>query len=410
MDFLNFLQEQKRKLDIVTHPYAKEDLHIKYLYCFGVAIMTLGNMKAINETEQLFAGFLQSIQLPKVYQDKLISDINGHFELKVNQFLNMIMNHKKKQYFFIADLLMIRYSTLWSEEYCNGVILQFMDIFRFTNGEREFLKQFVAASKKGDQERAKELYQDFSREHPVEYQLLQYITPNFRLVEHHKEIELMRGEKMHLDRETVIDSDVYLTNGSLLSIHNANVKIGGTIYVDGGRIHISNSNITATKDGEKPLLYVINVHDIDVVNSVIDLQYKKNFIKQTDGDLYIAQSKILHCKKEYAIQFEGNNLECVDTVIRECHNGGIHTKFDSRLSVKRSQFIDCVAEQGGAIFADSLNTTEIDKTTFTRCRAIYMGAGVYFPYKKYGQVVTNSVVEDCVPADTVIFNDFNESL
>ena len=52
----------------------------------------------------------------------------------------MIMNHKKKQYFFIADLLMIRYSTLWSEEYCNGVILQFMDIFRFTNGEREFLK------------------------------------------------------------------------------------------------------------------------------------------------------------------------------------------------------------------------------------------------------------------------------
>ena len=236
--------------------------------------MTLGNLKAIYETEQLFAGFLQSIQLPKVYQDKLISDINGHFELKVNQFLNLFLNHKKKQYFFIADLLMIRYSTLWSEEYCNGVILQFMDIFRFTNGEREFLKQFVAASKKGDQERAKELYQDFSREHPVEYQLLQYITPNFRLVEHHKEIELMRGEKMHLDRETVIDSDVYLTNGSLLSIHNANVKIGGTIYVDGGRIHISNSNITATKDGEKPLLYVINVHDIDVVNSVIDLLYK----------------------------------------------------------------------------------------------------------------------------------------
>ena len=63
MDVLSYLKSRQNELERVNHPFAQKDENFRYLYSYGIAVLALGNMKAITEIKDVFDYFLANLIL-----------------------------------------------------------------------------------------------------------------------------------------------------------------------------------------------------------------------------------------------------------------------------------------------------------------------------------------------------------
>ena len=72
-----------------NHPISKRDKSFKYLYCFGVGVMAMGNMKAISELQWYFEKLIDCVKLENGSRNNIITDINSYFDMRMNELLEV---------------------------------------------------------------------------------------------------------------------------------------------------------------------------------------------------------------------------------------------------------------------------------------------------------------------------------
>ena len=405
MDFLSVLKYKQNAMESVAHPYAELSDHEKYLYCFGLAVMTLGNSKAIAETKVLFEKVLDKISLSQEDRGRLISDINSQFDLRISQLLKWVDNKKEIQYLLLFDMQLISYHTLWAQSYCEKIMKEFGLLFSMKPKEMEFIRSFVQAIKNNNQEKARILYDKFCFDgFFITYKHLHYICPvlNFGLTL--DSLVLDKGQKYVIDKETRIENDVIVTNGSVLIIEQAKIKLGGSIRIDGGEIYITASEIVAIRNQEYSMIELVNAFRFVMAHTMIDCNMNTTFLRQYAGDVTIKDCLIKNSVKIPAIFFLGDDMNVVNCQFENCMDGAIRCSQKGNLNIINTNFLMCKAEQGAAIFVDEANNTNIQNCRFEKCEAKFIGGCVYFPYLRYGQNITNATIIDCKPEDSLMLN------
>lgn len=405
MKLLNFLDSNSLNDNIDTlHPYANADNNFKYLYCFGLAVLAYGHIDTINELEKVFNELLESINLSTSSKNKLITDINENFDYKMNEVIKAF-DTKDKQYLFIEDLYKLNMKTLISQKYSENVIDAFISLFKLTLDEVIFLKDFIRFAKNSDLAKAKNLYYDFLKKgYTVSYSLIKYVYPSFSIQEHYEKIELINGESIILDSNIIINGDINITNGSSLFIKGAELVVYGSIFIDNAKICIENSKIFVQDCSKEILIDIGSSAFVTINNTRINCNYKCGAISQKKGCLFINNTKFINNKFERAINFFGNTINIENSQFINCINGGIGIFKEANLKVNDCIFENCNSEHGGAIYSNTLYNCDISNSIFRNCMAKFLGAAVYFEYKKYGQNLIKCKFENCRPIESKIFN------
>lgn len=405
MDFLSVLKWKQNAMESVAHPYVTLPDYEKYLYCFGLSVMTLGNSKAIAETKPMFDKVLDKISLCQEDRERLISDINSQFDIRIGQLLKWIKKKREIQYLLLFDMQLIAYHTLWSQSYCEKIIREFSLLFSLEPKENEFIRSFVQAIKNNNQEKARMLYDKFCLDgFFIAYKHLKYICPVLNFSLNLDSLVLDKGQKYVIDKETRIENDILVTNGSVLIIEDAKVNLGGSIRIDGGEIYITGSEIVATKSQEYSMIELVNAFRFVMEHTMIDCNNNTTFLRQYAGDVTLNNCIIKNSVKIPSIFFLGEDMNVVNCHFENCMDGAIRCSQKGDLNIINSNFLMCRSDQGGAIFVDEANTTNIQNCRFEKCEAKYIAGCVYFPYLRYGQNVTNVTIVDCKPLDSLMLN------
>lgn len=408
MELLDYLIEKRRHASKQFHPFIHTTEYFRKIYAFGVGILALGHMNAIEETRSSFLDFLASLALEESFYDSIIIDINNNFEYRLNDVFSNL-DTKQKQYCFCLDLYRISFGTVLAKEYTKEIIRCYMRAFHFSVRECDFFENFMTCAKNNDLAGARKAYSAFiAQKHLISYQLLTYAYPNYRMQDTYGDRIIDNGEQLLLDKPTVINGTIKILNSSILRIEHADVILNGSIDVDGGKLHITDSVLQVNNSSERYAISICNTAGVIAEGLVLNANYQCGFFHQQDGVLVLRSSTLKNATTSPGIYFSGRHMTIEDCHFENCSHGGIHNTGNSQLTVWNSRFVNCNAENGGGIYSDSQYDTTIRECRFVSCNARYNGGAVYFKNKKYGQTVKGCKTEDCTPRGSIIFNSFEE--
>lgn len=406
MDVLHFLTEKKEEIIKSNHPFTYYDKNFRYIYCFGLGVLSYGHMKAISETKQSFDELLSRLLLSEKERDRIIIDINNNFDYKMNEVFK-VLDTKEKQYVFISDLIKLSNTTLWAQVYAEKVIQSFMSAFQLSKEERSFLIDLTNLSNKKNGKEALRRFKEFERGgYTIPYSYLKYMSREIIIEESFEQLVLSQGETVIIDKPTMIRGNIVVEHNSTLILDSANVEMQGNILIESGRLLIKDTKIIATGMERSILLYIKDSAYTKIEDSIIDCNFKCGMLHQVKGNLLINNTQISHVKGEYGIIFEGKNFWMNGSTIADALNGGIRLQHEANSYIDDCNFYNCKAEQGGGIYSNSIYDTRITNSNFYNCKGKYLGGAVYFAVKKYGQSLYGCTLKKCSPVDSIIFNDF----
>ncbi|WP_167957378.1 right-handed parallel beta-helix repeat-containing protein [Anaerosporobacter faecicola] len=410
MDILEYLKKKNNGFDSdeIIHPFAYKDNTFKYNYCFGLGVLAYGNVKSMKELLDEYQKILTYIKLPSSYAGKIVEDMNNNFDYKINDVFE-ILDTKEKQYTFTSDLLRLSNYSLWSEEFAKEICRNYFAIFKFSKEEKDFFVRYNEAAFHKDTKKAVELYQQFIKDgYSISYNLLKYICKDILIEDTYDNLILNAGEKFIIDKPSRIHGQVAVTNGAVLILKNCEIKINGSIMVDGGRIVIDTVRMTVEDCNSDTLFHISNTAHADVNTLDLNCNFKCGAFVQNRGCLTINNAVITNTQLAPAIRFTGNSLILNGTTFADCMVGGIRVKELGRLEVDDCEFFHCMEEHGGAIYSNALSNSSITNSRFTNCSGKYLGGAIYFAYMKYGQRVYRCEYERCEPEDSIVFNACEE--
>lgn len=408
MDILGYLKSRNNELERVNHPFAGRSLGFRYLYSYGIGVMAVGNMKSMTELSDRFDFFLECIALPKEQREKILIDINNHFEFRLAETIK-ILRTKEVQYCFMLDLYHLYSLAVWSMDYCEKVMENYRQIFHMSEAEITFFRCFHEAVIKKDTEYAKQLYIDFRNSgFDIRYKMLQYFFPEFEMMDRMRNVTASLGKTILIDKPTIIEGDILVERGGSLLFTDADVNIRGSITVDGGRVQILDTRLSIENCGETSFLTVKDAAVVQIDSSVIDCNYQCGFLKQNTGRLLVNETEFFHSAHVRMIDFTGADARFARCSFIEARLGFIHLSQSASLMMADCDFYHASAEYGAAIYSDSIDNVSLSGCTFRNCKAKYLGAAVYFKYQKLGQVVKDCVCSGCEPDTDIIFNIYED--
>lgn len=408
MDVLGYLKSRQNELERVNHPFSGRSVAFRYLYSFGVGILALGSMKSITELQEQYEYFLECISLPKEQRQRILPDLNNRFEFRLTECMK-ILRTKEVQYCFMADLYKLYNLAMWSLEYCTKVIENFVQIFHMSENEIAFFKSFNRAAVQRDLEEAQRIYREFQREGlDISYETLQYFYPEFEEKDTYGDVVVSLGKTLIIDKPTVIQGNIRVERGGSLLFRRADVRMSGSIFVDGGRIQVQNTKMLIEKCDVPVFLYIKDAAVVRVENSAIDCNFCCGFLRQNSGRLFIEESEFSHSEGRRMIFFSGIDARIMHSSFIQGRQGFLKLSGSARLEMTQCDFSDCYEEYGGGIFSDSVDHVVIQECSFRNCQAKYLGAAIYFKYQKLGQVVKDCVFRMCVPEENQVFNSYSD--
>lgn len=408
MDVLGYLKGRQNELERINHPFAERSLNFRYLYSYGIGVLALGNMKSMTELQDRFHYFLECIALPKEQREKILIDINNNFEFRLAECIH-VLRTKEVQYCFLADLYRLYNLAVWSVEYCERVIENYIQIFHTSEQEIAFFKAFHEAAVKHDVEAAKDCYHRFREAgFDISYAILKYFFPKFSDEDVYESIVVAPGKTMLFDKPTKIQGDIIVERGGSLLFDGADVTIAGAILVDGGRIRFRDTRILVEECGKNFFLTVRDAAVVRIDNSFFDCNLNCGFLRQNSGRLLIEESEFRRSSIQRMIEFSGTYARIQRSSFSEGENGFILASASSQMQIINCDFYQASAEYGGAFYSDSIDNILIQECSFRSCSAKYLGAAVYFKYQKLGQVVKDCTCRMCGLEQNVVFNVYQD--
>lgn len=416
MDILEYLKKRQSELEYVSHPMSDKTEGFKYLYCYGLGVMAVGHMKAITELQTYFDKLLDSICISQKSRNQIIVDINNYFDFRISEFFRVIST-KEVQYCFMSDIYKIYRLSLWSQEYCKGILDNYLKVFRFSQAECAFFENFNDAAQEKNIKKAVACYREFQNQgYDMSYQTLVYFFPEFELEEYYNDINIKTGKTVVLDKPTIIEGDISIERGGSLLIIGAFVNIKGHIHTVGGRVRLKDARIKVEECSSRYLMDFKETAVVHIENSFIDCGRNCGLLRQEAGRLIISGSEIRRTAKERAISFNGLSFLIENTQFDSNMAGSVELFGCAKMLMRQCTFNDSSAEYGGAIQSESIGNTKIEKCNFNRCSAVYLGSAIYFKYQKFGQYVKECICNDCTPGGgslpwgAEIFNVYDDDL
>lgn len=386
------------------HPFWKRDNDFKYIYCFGLGVMSMGHMKAITETQNEYNRLLEWIYLPEEQRQQIFIDLNNHFECRIDEVFSHIRT-KEEQYCFVLDLYHILGLTSWAKPYCSLVLEDFLQIFQFSAGERIFFQEIFHARQEQRVEYAIKAYQCFVEEgYSIRYDFLTWFYPAFVMEERYQTITVPAGKTLVLDKPTKVDGDITVERGGSLLIYSAGLEMRGSIRVCGGRIQIDHGDIHVLECHESYWLILEDTAVVTIVDTMIDCHGQCGVLYQNTGRLLVEESWFRNTGQKRAVAFSGQDVRLYHTRFWTGQCGSVELGGAAHARILKCEFQDAYAEYGGAICSDSIGDVLTQQCTFIRCKAKYLGSAIYFKHQKLGQNVDECRCSECVPEDKTFFN------
>lgn len=408
MDVLGYLKSRQNELERVDHPLSGRSVAFRYLYSFGVGILALGSMKSITDLQEQYEYFLECIALPRDQRERILPDLNNRFEFRLTECMK-ILRTKEVQYCFMTDLYKLYNLAMWSLEYCSQVIENFVQIFHMSENEIDFFQSFNRAAVQRNLEEARSIYRKFQQEGlDISYETLQYFYPGFEDSDTYGDVVVELGKTLIIDKPTVIQGNIRVERGGSLLFRRADVRMSGSIFVDGGRIQMQNTKILIEECNAPVFLSIKDAAVVRVENSAIDCSFCCGFLRQNSGRLFIEESEFSHSDGRRMISFSGIDVRILHSSFIQGRKGFLKLSGSARMEMMQCDFLDCYEEYGGSIFSDSVDHVVIRECSFRNCRAKYLGAAIYFKYQKLGQVVRDCVYRMCAPEESQVFNSYSD--
>lgn len=411
MDILETLQQKREVNRMQQHPLSSLSLNERYRYCFGLAVLAKGNIKTINELAAPFEKICQMLGISKNDSEEMIVDINNHFEKSLDYLVEFLSIERRLSNCFLIDLLKLKEHSEWGSWYCEEVIQQFCYILKIPEGTRHFFEAFLKERSNGDSNTAHELVAQYEKDgNEIDYELLHYMNREYEQHKQYRKLVLDQGGCVRIENPTTVDTDILIRNGTKVYISNTTLLVGGSIQIEEGRVEITNSLLEATGEERKEqyLITATKQHQFFIKDTTIDLHHLCPGIQQLDGILKIQNSMICHGTGGYTIYFTGDALFFDEVSMKDCLGGGLKVRGWGTMELFRCQFENCRAEHGGAIHSSTRESVHVRECTFINCSAKYLGAALYFKYKRYGQQVLGCRFENCEPKSELIFNVYIE--
>lgn len=409
MDILETLQQKREVNRMQRHPLSSLSLHERYLYCFGLAVMAKGNMKTIRELAAPFEKVCNTIGISRESSEEMIVDINNHFEQSLDCLVQMLSIERRLSNCFLIDLLKLKEYSDWGKWYCEEVIQQFCYILKLGEETRHFMERFLQERSNGDSDVAHKLVEQYEKNgNSVDYELLRYMNEEYREQRHYSKLILDQGGCVRIESPTQVDSDIVVTKGTKLYISNTTLSVGGSIRIDGGRVEICNSLLEAVGESRQKQYFLTaqEQHTLSIEDTTVDAHCLCPILRQMDGSLQMKNSLLCNVRGDYAVHFLGEKLNLEEVTLKDCSGGGIKIGEDTDVELLHCQFENCRAEHGGAIHCSSREGVHIRECEFHNCRAKFLGAALYFRYKRYGQQVLGCRFLGCVPEQGQVFNAY----
>lgn len=408
MDILEYLKKRQSELEYKSHPMSDKDDGFKYLYCYGLGVMAVGNLKAVTELQSCFETMLDSICISQKSRSQIIVDINNYFDFRIAEFFKKIQS-KETQYCFMADIYKLYRLALWSQDYCKGILSNYLKVFRFSDAECNFFEQFNKAAQKKDVEAGVNCYRQFQYEgYDISYKTLVYFFPEFSMEEHYNSINIQSGQTVLLDKPVHIDGDITIERGGSLLINGADVNMKGSIKTVGGRVRLNEARIKVEECVEPYWMYFKETAVANIENSFIDCGKNCGFLRQDAGRLIVTGSEIRSTAAERAISFNGLSFLIKNTRFYDNDAGAVSLLGSAKMLMEHCSFNDASADYGGAVQSESIGSVTVENCHFNRCKAAYLGSAVYFKYQKFGQFVNGCECNGCIPPETEIFNVYED--
>ena len=391
-------------MDTRHHPFWKKNRDFKYIYCFGIGVMSMGHMKSITETQQEFERLLRCIRLEQEDREQIFYDINNSFEQRIEEVFSHVRT-KEEQYCFVLDLYQILGITSWAKPYCSQVLENYLQIFQLSAMERIFFQEFAKAKQEQDLEGARKAYQCLAEEgYCVRYDFLTWFYPEFSMEERYQDVVVPAGKTVLLDKPTRIIGNVFVERGGSLLIHGASLQMQGCVFVQGGRIQIDHGDIQVLSGRGT---YWLNLEDTAVVtitDTVIDCHGCCGVLQQNTGLLLMEDSWFRNTAYQRAVTFSGQSICVKHTRFWDGGCGGIALKGAAHARLSKCEFKNVSAEYGGAVYSETIEDVLLEQSSFVNCRAKYLGSAVYFKHQKLGQNIKECRCSECVPEDSAFFN------
>lgn len=390
------------------HPYANAEASFQYLYCFGLGVMAMGNMRAIAELQNYYNRIIDEVHLSENQKEQIIVDINNYLEIRLTEVIQRVQR-KEERYCFILDLYKLYNLSLWSQDYCRQILENYLQIFHFSEEEKEFFQNFNEAARQNDNNTAKELYQNFLRKgYVISYPALVHFFPKFSVESSYGSVTVDAGETLLIDRPTHIQGDVIVERGGSLLLYGTDLRMQGRIRVNGGRLRMRDAVVRIEGCSGN---YWLQLHDTAVVQiemSEIDLGLQCGLLSQDSGRLIMSAARVLHSAKGRMVSFSGFSAKLSRCHFRHGRAGLLAIEEAARLCAEDCVFVDGEADYGGAVYSDSIGNVKFEDCKFERCKAKYLGAAIYFKYQKFGQLVKNCVCNACMPEEDMIFHVYSD--
>lgn len=404
MGMLDYLQQKEQTIKQLSHPFVHSSELFRKTYCFGIGILCLGHMNAIEELESFFYLLLSKLGLPASCRDLIIPDINHNLDYRMDTVLQTL-DTKEKQYGFVIDLYLASHHARLSLPYCQEIILGFEQAFHFSGKERDFFSFFMDCARNAQPENAQTSYQLFAKEgHVIPYNLLKYAFPALDLLESYEGLFLTHGEHFIIDKNCQIHGDITISNGSSLTLLDASITMDGAITIKNGFLDILRTEIHVTDCHKDFFLTCLNSAGLCANQLLLHGNGNSGLLSMNEGSLSLQDCTFMDSSRQPALSFSGHTLTVSDCLFQNCQKGGIVLSGRSNANISQSAFQDCVSDYGGAISADSLCDITITRNHFLNCHARYLGSCIYFKHKKYGQKASNNTLFCCQPEAAAIFN------
>lgn len=410
MELFDYLIEKSKNSFKMRHPFAHAEEYFRKIYAFGIGVLSMGHMSAIEEIKDEFVDFLISISLPSSYSDIILIELNNNFDFRINDLLLKI-DTKQKQYCFFLDLYLVSRTAKWSREYAGSIIHYYAQAFRFSMREENFFRDFMHCARNNDVGTAVNVYENFlSQGHLIPYNFLTYAFPSFQSKKEYESIMLGGGKQLIIDRPTHVYGNINVENSSYLLIEGTDLILDGGIIVNGGKLQIVNSSIQIRNCALPYAISVKNTAGVIVDGLRMDGSGQCGFWHQLMGTLILQNCSFTNSGVNYGVYFSGRSLTIENCSFSNCVEGALYITGMSSTSVDSSRFISCHAKNGGGIFCDSMKDTIIKDCIFERCHAKFNGSAIYFKNQKFGQGVKNCETIDCTENTNAIFNAFSREV
>lgn len=391
------------------HPMADTDQSFKYLYCFALGVMAMGNMRAITELQPYYDELLEKLQLQNHLRERIIADVNNELENRLTDVLQQLCR-KEERYCLILDLYQMQALALWSEDFCHGILENYLQVFHLSDVECRFLRTFETAAREEDVAGAVAAYERFHGQgYEISYRTLKYFFPAFKRTASFAGMTIHAGETVTLDGPVEIHGDIVVERGGSLLLYGTQMHMQGGIRLQGGRIRFRDATVHVTECKQKYFLELQDTTVVQIENTEIDCGGCCGLLSQKGGRLIVKQSRLLHSAGASMLRFAGSSGLIERTNLEQGSEGLLYLEKAARMHIIRCVFLEGSRDYGGGIYSDSIGKVVVSDSRFIQCRAKYLGGAVYFKYHKYGQIVENCKVKQCQPEEQPFFHTYEET-